>query len=66
MKRYQITFTDADTEPQTWHCSAYDADHAADKFRESWDSEGGAEGVEIASIHQLRTIAAKIKTFYRP
>lgn len=64
MKPFKLTFTDCDTEPQTWFCRAYDSEHAADKFWESWESEGGAEGVKLLSVQQIRT--RKIKTLYRP
>lgn len=52
MKRYQITYTDCD-ETQTWHCSAYDASHAEEKFWDSCEAEGGSQGIRVVSVKMM-------------
>jgi hypothetical protein len=51
VKRYRVTFVcDTDhreLEPMHWHCRAYDAEHAEEKFYNSDDGEAGWRVVKV-------------------
>lgn len=64
MKRYKITYTDCD-ETQTWNCSAYDADHAEEKFWDSCEAEGGPQGVRVISVSRIQPLKKRLKALFR-
>tara|TARA_R110000868_G_scaffold212073_1_gene462115 strand:- start:466 stop:708 length:243 start_codon:yes stop_codon:yes gene_type:complete len=51
MKWYEVTYTDGDgTDQQTWMCKAFDAEHAHEKFMDSFEEEGGTQGVKVICV----------------
>lgn len=52
MKRYKITYSEAG-ETQTVIYRGHDADHAIERLMDSFDKEGGSEGVEIEDLHEV-------------
>ena len=61
-KRYEIEYRDYPGGPvETWRCSAYDREHAEEKFWESCADEGGAEGMSLVSVKRYFTPQEKIE-----
>lgn len=51
MKPYRITWRESsDDEPQSTVFHGFDAEHAEERFLDSFESEGGSAGVIIESI----------------
>tara|TARA_R110000868_G_scaffold407044_1_gene688103 strand:- start:272 stop:511 length:240 start_codon:yes stop_codon:yes gene_type:complete len=50
MKWYEVTYTDGTPDQQTWMCKAFDAEHAEEKFMDSFEEEGGTQGVKVIAV----------------
>ena len=64
MKRYLVKYADCGETHESYH-SAYDYEHAEEKFWESIiDWQGDTLGIEVLSVTLAKKTRDKIKTFY--
>jgi hypothetical protein len=65
MKKYKIVYTDCGEE-FTCVYRGYDAEHAGERFLDSFiEEQGDCRGIEIISISKYKTIRQKIESFNR-
>jgi hypothetical protein len=65
MKNYKITYTDCG-ETFTHLYRGYDANHAAERFIDSFiEEQGDCLGIEIISVVKHKTIKQKIAAFHK-
>jgi len=63
MKRFKITYTDCG-EQFTCIYRGYDAEHAGERFMDSFiEEQGDCLGIEIISVVKYKTIKQKIAAF---
>jgi hypothetical protein len=54
MKRYKITYRESrDSETQSCLMFGFDSEHAAERFFDSMEEEGGTQGLQILSVSQV-------------
>lgn len=65
MEKYKITYTDCG-ETLTCIYRGYDAEHAGERFMDSFiEEQGDCLGIEIISVVKYKTIQQKIAKFYQ-
>jgi hypothetical protein len=54
MKRYKITYKESrDSETQSCLMFGFNSKHAEERFIDSMEEEGGAQGLQILSVSQI-------------